>query len=239
LAPAVIDEIRGQTSAPIVNWLPDDPFLALRPAVHQEALRRYDVIVTYSPDIARRIGSELSIRSMVIPFGFDPTDYRAAAVASQPSYDVAFVGQFRPERAAIVESLAGMEFKLLVSGPGWGRAAAAARGAWRATPSFGTDACARYQEARIGLNILHPENNRGSHNMRTWEILASGTPMLTTDTAQQRQLLDGISGVGFYSDPGTLEHGATKLIRDGRRPTSPQLEKHTYASRCDQLLRAL
>jgi len=139
-----VAQIRNQTRALVVNWLPDDPFLALRPAMKLATLTAYDLVVTYSDTICWRLTSELGLSAMVIPFGFDPSDYRPATARSV-EWDVTFVGQWSKYRERILWEIARTGLALRVYGPNWHHAQSKVRDCWNSTEAYGADACTRYQ----------------------------------------------------------------------------------------------
>lgn len=235
-----VRSIRRLTGARVVNWLPDDPFLAARPAVTLGALKACDVVVTYSESIAARLISDLHVRSWVIPFGFDPHNYFPSDNESKRRiYDVCFAGQYSRHRERHVEHLLRAGLRLAIRGAGWEQATSPVRAAWSNVPCFGPAVSRLYHQSRVGLNVLHPLNNTGSHNMRTFEILGSGTPMITTDTHQQRALLHGIDGVRYYDSLGSMVSAFTALAGSSERPARGQLACHTYARRCSSLIEKL
>jgi hypothetical protein len=235
LTTRTVDEIRKQCQAPVVNWMPDDPFLALRPAMKLSTLVAYDHVVTYSDSICRRLMSELSLSASVIPFGFDPIDYQPDSDRIA-EWDVTFVGQHSAHREQTLREIAHAGITLRVFGPNWQIAQSVVRNCWDPTPVFGPDACHRYHLGRVGVNILHPQNNVGSHNMRTFEIPAAGRKMLTTETAQQRHLLKGISGIEFYLTGKDLVRQLKSMIGRAVLPEEALMREHTYEQRCLQLL---
>ncbi|HZC78345.1 MAG TPA: hypothetical protein VE258_11390, partial [Ktedonobacterales bacterium] len=113
----VIDRMRRRTKARILNWLPDDPLLGLRPAVPLSALRRYDRVIVYSPAMATRVRDQLGLDVQCIPFGFDPRYYFPAAGPRSAASDVAFVGQYRLERGALLMRLLEAGFSMRIGGP--------------------------------------------------------------------------------------------------------------------------
>jgi len=236
----VVDRIRAQTGAPILNWYPDNPFVNYGQRTPLSTLRHYDRIIVFSPALAERVRSRLNVEAQYIPFGFDPRYFFPAAKPQPAKADVAFVGQCRPERAALVSTLLSSGYSVRVAGPGWEAAAKPIRSAWHSGPVFCADAARLYQEARVGLNDLHRQGNAHSHNMRTWEIPATGTPMATTDSAHQRELLHDVRAVGYYAGPHDLPAVVGSLITASATGDPPvDLSAHTYEERCRSLLTSL
>lgn len=239
LWPSTIDRIRARTGASIINWYPDNPFVYYGPRPPLRTLAHYDRMVVFSPELANRVKRSIGIEAHYIPFGFDPRYYFPAPQPREIKADVAFVGHCRPERAALVGSLLRAGFSVRVAGPGWDRVDPAIRSAWQPGPAWGFAAARLYHEARVGLNDLHPKSNAHSHNMRSWEIPATDTPMATTDSAHQRELLREVPSVAYYAGPADLPSAVERLItsRNGHPPVD--LSAHTYEERCRSLLATL
>jgi hypothetical protein len=230
-----VGRVRAASGAMVVNWMPDDPFVALRPAVPISALSACDAIVSYSDSVCHRLESDLKVPAHSIAFGFDPHDYQPdVQVVAQ--WDVTFVGQHSAHREGVVAELMAAGLQTRVFGPRWYRARASVRAAWDPAESYGPAACRRYHLGRVGINILHPRNNVDSHNMRTFEIPATGRAMVTTDTVQQRRLLRGISGIGYYTGSENLRARVHELLSTGEAPLPTTMATHTYEQRCRQLL---
>lgn len=236
----IIDRIRAGTAAHMFNWYPDNPFVNYGQGAPLSALRHYDRIIVFSPSLAERVKKTLKVDAQYIPFGFDPRYYFPAPQPRDVKTDVAFVGQCRRERAALVSTLIAAGFAVRVAGPGWDAAAEPVRAAWRPGPTWGVDAARLYHEARVGLNDLHRKSNAHSHNMRTWEIPATGTPMATTDSPHQRELLRDIPGVSFYTGQRDLPTVVENLIVSAAQRGLPvDLSAHTYERRCRALVATL
>ena len=230
-----VERLRTVSGVMVVNWMPDDPFVAESPAVPISALASCDAVVSYSDSVCRRVEADLGLPAHLIPFGFDPHDYQPAA-SELAEWDVTFVGNHSAHRERMIAALISMGVDVHVFGPRWHRARATVRAVWDSVESYGPEACRRYHLGRVGVNILHPRNNLGSHNMRTFEIPAAGRAMLTTDTAQQRRLLGGMSGIGYYTGIESLGARIEELLSTGQTPLPITLAAHTYEQRCRQLL---
>lgn len=240
LQPAALHRIRQRSAARVFNWYPDNPFVNYGQRTPLATLRHFDRIIVFSPALAERVKKSLRVEAQYIPFGYDPRYYFPPPTPRIIKADVAFVGQHRPERAALAATLIEAGFSLRVAGPGWETAAEPVRAAWHTGPAWGSDAARLYHEARVGLNDLHARSNAHSHNMRSWEIPATGTPMATTESAHQRELLAGIPMITYYNGSKDLAAAVDHLIASSAHDQEPvDLSLHTYTERCRSLIAAL
>lgn len=235
-----VEALRRSLGVPLVNYYPDHP---LWPGYDDpqiaEALTAYDEVLVWAEHVREAL-TAVGVRSVrVIPFGYDPAFYRPTERAHR-RWDVALVGQCYPERLRYAEALS--EFNLFVSGLGWIRAARGGPLAGRVSEtSFpGDETCRLYWRSALGLNVL-ADSNVPAHNMRTFELPATGTAMVATWTPEHYKLF-GTNGAVLVSEPGEARDAVRDLLADpdrlaeiaaeGRR----RVEPHTYAARLGTLL---
>ena len=60
--------------------------------------------------------------------------------------------------------------------------------------------------------MLDPQNLIG-HNMRTWELPATGTPMVATRTPDHERLFDA-GGAVLFETPAEMREGVDRLLAD-------------------------
>lgn len=236
---ACVDRLRRRLRCPIVNYYPDDP---LWPGHDDQrmlrALGRYDEVVVWSHRVADGL-RKIRIQARVVPFGYDPTTYAPPPDRRPPRYDVVLIGQRYDARDEFVQVLT--DLRLVVSGVGWDRARSAAVRQIAATRTYSAqDICRLYGETAFGLNILSPWNIP-DHNMRTFEIPATGTAMVATRTPEHEELF-GEGGAVLVDDPGDARQRILDLLADeaelrrvgerGRQRIAP----FTYARRMQELL---
>ncbi len=74
--------------------------------------------------------------------------------------------------------------------------------------------CAQlYSSSRISLNVLDDLNMPG-HNMRSFEIPASGGLMLSTYTDEQAAFFPENEAALYYRDPSELDDQIDRVLRD-------------------------
>jgi hypothetical protein len=140
----------------------------------------------------------------------------------------------------VAEALA--DRSLLLSGLGWTRATAGGPLAGRASEqSFdGPETCRLYWASRIGVNVLG-DWNVPAHNMRTFEIPASGTAMVATRTPDHVAFL-GEDGAAWIDGAEEARAAVLELLGDPDRRSeiaangARRVGAHTYAARMETLL---
>lgn len=242
IAASTVRRLRTTTGAAVVNWCPDDP---LHPPFEEagwlQSLREFDLVAIWSELLSRKLAAA-GIRAVAVPFGYDPSWYHGDGSEST-RWDVVFVGQWSAEREAHIRALSGLAVG--VTGDGWQRALAGTELAASVIPGrhFGREAAVVYRSSMIGLNIMHPQN-AGTHNMRTWELPATGTPMVVTDTCEHRAIFQN-GGAMFVHGPAATRAAVDELLADPtrRREVAARgraaVSDGTYASRVDTLLHKL
>lgn len=242
LARPAIERLRRALGIPFINYYPDHP---LWPGQNDpeiiDALRGYDEVAVWGARLAEKLRECGLERVRIVPFGYDPQVYRPPDKRVERRWEIAFVGQCYPNRVPYAEGLA--DYELLVSGIGWKEATRngplAGRAQNRTLP--GAETCRTYWRASVALNVL-AEWNVPAHNMRTFEVPATATVMVTTRTPEHHRLF-GSEGAVLVSDPDEARDAVRALLADpdrlaaigaeGRRRVKP----HTYAARLGTLLR--
>ena len=246
----VLEECRRL--APTALWInvnPDDPYnLVSRAASNSniiESLSFFDAYCIWSHPIADRLRADGCNRVIYLPFGYDTT-YHAPHEPRQQAAPacISFIGSWDKEREAVLARLAG--YNVSIHGNGWERAA-------RAFPLssglsyrdvFGPEMAAINGSSAICLNLLRPQN-RGSHNMRTFEIPAMGGLMLTSRTAEQQEFFPENEACYMYADVAELKEKieyilANKQEADRVRARGMELVgEHSYTHRARFILKEL
>ena len=201
-----------------INFLTDDPWnKAHRAEWFMKALPHYDEV--YSPRRAmladlRQAGCK---KVAYLPFAYDPDlFYRETTehcrAAGFTGTDVVFAGGADDDRVSYMQALnqAGLDFALY--GEYWNRHPET-RGLARGQVDIETLRMA-LSSAKVGLCLVRRANRDGSC-MRTFEVPAVGTCMLTEDTQEHRDILgeEGEAVLYFDSMDSMLEK-AKQLCRD-------------------------
>jgi spore maturation protein CgeB len=182
--PETVETLRRVISAPVVNFYPDDPFSrhrANRPAAGTGVLARYDACFTFARHLipAYRAAGAESVH--YLPFARDP-ELHAPVPAAEPDFDVVFAGNISVERVPWLEGLEGFTMAVY-SNEGLRRVPPGSplRKAVYFPPAFERDLPRALNRGRISVNVMR-DQNRGSHNMRSFESPACGVFTLSERT---------------------------------------------------------
>lgn len=224
------------------NFLTDDPW---NPAHYAhwflQALPNYDVI--FSPRRANINQLIQSSKSQVhyLPFGFDPELFYAE-VQRQYTCDVIFAGGADRDRINYISALIESGFDVKLYG-----------GYWEQYPQTKAYACGiadvatlrqAIASAKIALCLVR-QANRDGNCMRTFEVPAVGTCMLTEDTPEHREIFgaQGNAVVYFKTIPEMLEKAQWLLNHDIERQRLANQahilitqNQHTYKDRLEKIL---
>lgn len=240
-----VESIADRTDAVVVNWNPDNPYQVRstpkRAETYLDALDAYDRVFTWGEFLVPQLRRDGATAVSYLPFGFDPEIHRVTDPRQKYDCTVAFLGHHSPKRERYLSALT--EFDLLVYGNGWRHHCfdrdlrAAHRG-----PALGATEYARAMaSADIVLNIV-ADHNIPAHNMRTFEVPATESFMLTTRTDGQRQYFPDGEACVMYESPSDLRDAVEAYEdRPERRAEiesrgSALVEDHTYTDRMRRLL---
>lgn len=207
-----VEALRRASGGLVVNYFPDNPFY---PEFYEraviEALASYDSIFIWSRHLVERLRHKGMRRTVYLPFGYDDELYHPCKGDERRDWDVGFVGQWSALRERHVRSLAGL--RVVVAGPGWAGRLGPDVANWctvlSGTP-HGRQAAGVYRRSKVGLNILHPQN-ANAHNMRTWELPATGTAAAMTASECHADLF-GAAGVVTFEGPGDVREAVESLL---------------------------
>lgn len=254
LEPETVRHIRTAMGVPIVNYYPDHPYCGvpldpLQTSAQRrnliDVLREYTHVWVWERSLVARLRGD-RVAAGYLPFGVD-WDCAASArrvVPTRPDRDVVFVGRHTTKRQTHVAAV--RRYRVSVWGNRWRRAhrTFSGRHVIHSTPVFGRQAAEIYAAAATSLNVLDDLNMPG-HNMRTFEIPASGGLMLATFTSEQAEFFPEGEAAMYYRDPNELEEHIDRALRD--RAWSARIRtkalaiaaEHTYAARMKTMLGAL
>jgi len=152
---------------------PDSPHMLDNARIN--CLPIFDRVLTSSPswmDAFRRLGAR---RVEYLPFAADPALHPRVPASSGVGPDVAFIGNWRPDREALLEQLSDFDLHIWGSKYWVSRTSrdSPVRSHWRGGQVIGEDFARVCAAAKILLNVMDAVSWPGP-NMRTFELPACG-----------------------------------------------------------------
>ncbi len=183
--PETLKKIKVNTQALLFNFNPDDPFNPSR-GVSSKFVRNsisiYDAYFIWSKTLIPKLKRAGAGRVEYLPFACDPELHYPISLTEEDrriyGSDVVFVGSWDEEREKWLSELEG--YNLAIWGADyWGKRCKNKflKSCWKGQTAIGEEMSRIVQSSKINLNILRLQN-KGSHNMRTFEIIACGGFML-------------------------------------------------------------
>ena len=177
-------------------WLTDDPWNPLHLSSRfLKALAFYGRIFTPRRSNFAQLNFLAPKRVHYLPFGYDPR-YFGPVPAEDFLHDVFFAGGADKERATVMGYLLRSGLNVGLYGAYWDRhTETRGKSCGYAAPDQLSTLIAN---SRMSLCLVR-RSNRDGHSMRTFELGASGAPILAEDTDEHREILgeDGITALYF------------------------------------------
>lgn len=234
-----------KTGVMLVNYNPDNPFIYSGRGSGNSNMRRalplYDLYCTYD----RRVQAQLQtqgIASALIPFGF----VNSMKFDTPPEKEVlraCFIGNADHERAAFLKEFS-MAVDLDIYGMGWDSYNFSQRTRLY-PPAYEGKLYETLRRYRVQLNLMRP-HNLDSHNMRSFDIVGSGSIGLMPTTSDHRDYFEAGTNVFFFNSVSEAVVRATKLLNLSldkanqiRRNARSSARQHDYTSRAFELVAKL
>lgn len=181
LLPETINKIKIK-GITIGNYNPDNPFNSVWASsnfIIKSSIKHYDFYFTWSHEICNKINlSEKNNKAVYLPFAVDKylIDFCPNFINPTYLYQVSFGANADKERINQIKSLLAVDENLknnlFVFGSGWQKLKAV-----KSLEIKGKEYFKTISKSKINLNFLRAQN-KGAHNLRTFEIPASGGFML-------------------------------------------------------------
>lgn len=223
----------------LCNYNPDHPFHFTSIGGGNEnianAVKYYDLHFCYSQELMEKIKTSYKIDTVRLPFGFDlGDDLYKEMNKEQEILEVCFVGNPDKIRSTFIKKLAVQEFKVNVFGADWAQ--------WIKHPNvkvhdsiFGEKFWQILRKYRVQLNIFRP-HNKGSHNMRTFEIPGIGGIMLAPYSIEHSTFFDENKEIFMYRNfeeaKGKIEYLLALSVEEAnviRHTARAKSIKHKYS----------
>jgi spore maturation protein CgeB len=214
--PKTVRKLKDNTSAALYIFNPDDPFNPNHGASNEfirNSISIYDIYFIWSKTLISNLKQAGARQVEYLPFAGDPTLHYPAALTKDniQSYgsDTAFIGNWDEERERWLSELE--EYNLTIWGTDyWGKKCRNKflRSSWKGRTVIGDQMSKVVQSSKINLNILRLQN-KGAHNMRTFEIPACGGFMLHERSEELLELFEEGKEIDCFS---TAEELKNKII---------------------------
>ncbi|HAJ35403.1 MAG TPA: hypothetical protein DCL15_06885 [Chloroflexi bacterium] len=218
------------------------------------ALPLFDLIATYSQSTVQQF-EYLGARHVAwVPLAGDPHMHGVSSITDAERHtfgaEIAFVGQWRPERQAAMEVVlqAFPERDVKIWGLDWGRRArdhAAIQKAWQGRPLYEKEFALALATSQINLNIID-DTNYPAANMRFFEIPTAGGLQVCSACPEMENSFRHEDTVFYYRSLAELPAILRQLLDDTKicnqvKTAASQLllSQHTYKHRSEMILRLL
>lgn len=191
--------IKQHATSKLMNFYPDNPFSFWNGNANRDVLLSlplYDNFLIWSKTLIPILESAGCKKVLYFPFAYDEHLFNEPLVwlsGDQQKYqsDVCFIGTWDAERewwlTELKKSSPGLNLALW--GNGWRERLDAAHllaGCLRGKAIYGDEMRKAFSASGVVLNFIRKQN-LDAHNMRTFEVLASGAFLLTQRTTEQTQ----------------------------------------------------
>ncbi|MFH0898412.1 MAG: glycosyltransferase [bacterium] len=191
--------IKSVSNCFIMNFYPDNPFVFWNGNSNKNVLLSlpvYDVFLSWSKMMIPVLESVGCKNVLHFPFAYDQTIFNQNIVISEQEYrhyasDVCFVGTWDRQReewlSALCEQMPGLI--LAIWGNDWDKnlpRKSLLREKIRGKAIYKEAMVKAFLSSKIVLNFIR-QQNKTSHNMRSFEVLASKAFLLTQRTAEQTE----------------------------------------------------
>jgi hypothetical protein len=247
--PATVHTLRERSGGRVVNYYPDDPFSkdpSMGLVAGVETLAAYDRCYTF----ARHLMSDYTrhgVRDVEwLPFARDPDMHSPVVPAEPPDFDAVFVGNLDEERVKWLAPIAA-RYRLAIFGEHTRAAVPRASPVSRATflpAAYGPDLARAQARGAVALNIMRVQNRR-SHNMRSFDSLASGAFTLSQWTEELETMFRDGEELVFARDPEEMAAKVGEWLPhpNARRQVAQagfaRVEHDTYQVRARTILNAI
>lgn len=247
LDPGTIERAKAVSDAVVCNWNPDNPFMARstsrRLQTYLDALGCYDVAFIWSRELFDDLRAEGNREVRHLPFAYDPSIHHSVPPSKAYKSDVVFLGHWSEKRQRYLSSLLDLEIELAIYGNGWRRRCfdRALRRRVRDSAVFGEEYSRVMCSADIVLNIV-ADHNLEAYNMKSFEIPATGSFMLTSRTDGQRRLYGEGDGIACFETPEELRDKVQQYLDDDTMRTriakrgADIVSDHTYRNRMQSVI---
>ena len=213
------------------------------------SLPLYDLICTYSKSNIKPL-EDLGGRNVIwLPLGADPHIHSQVKPNEKFMSEVAFIGQWRPEREAAIVALVNQlpDLNIKIWGPDWKRRSknSSIRNSWQGRSLYGKEFAQAIVSASVNLNIID-DTNYPAANMRFFEIPCAGGLQISSACPEMENEFKHGESIFYFHDYAELADIVRSLLKNeiniehiSQIAHKMIIENHTYESRARKILELL
>lgn len=248
LPSGVIEKAKEKSGAVLVNWYPDNPYQHRSKEriddAYLDTLNKYDYVFTWGDFLIEQIKDDAGDSVYHLPFGFDPELHKPENQIPKYSHDIIFLGHWSKKRQDVLSWIS--NYNLAIYGNGWFRKCKnlELRSCYQGSALTGQEYAQAMSSAKIVLNIV-AEHNIPGHNMRTFEVPATGSFMMTTRTSGQKRYFEDGLDVAMFEDRDELRTLISYYLQNDRvreRIASngrSSVKGHSYTNRVQKMMEVI
>jgi spore maturation protein CgeB len=191
----------------------DDPFNLSSPGASNrnilDSIPYYDCYLIWTRSLTEPLVKVGAKKVEWLPFGFDPQIHYPTnpSLREQKNFgsDIVFVGNWDAQREKWLKEL--VDFDLGLWGENYWRRRCqdkTLRNRWRAKALYGKEMSLALNASKVSLNILRIQN-KGNHNMRTFEVPACGAFALAERSEEAKEFFAEDKETVYFSTPEELK----------------------------------
>jgi spore maturation protein CgeB len=248
--PTTLLESRETSKAPLFIFNPDNPFntwnFGSSNGWIRESIPVYDAYFTYAKPLLEPLRRAGARRVEHLSFASDPELHNPLGLSDDDvkmyGSDIAFVGNWDDERERWLSYLEG--YDLAIWGANYWKNRCRnkfLRRSWRGREALAEEMVKVCLASKINLNILRLQN-KGSHNMRTFEVPSCGGFMLHEASEEVGNYFDVGGEIDCFSSPDELREKIAFYMQKPERRTHmreaawKKVQDHTYQHRARRIL---
>ncbi len=245
ISPETLSEaMRFLSDRLLINFNPDSPWEPANSSRRLiESIPVFDAHFTWNKQFLPRFENAGAKRAFYLPFAYDAVLHHPLTTnAPDITHDAMFVGTYSSNRDQLLATLTSCSIRIV--GNGWQRAEFVPKEWILSNAVYGEEATRMLSTGACSINMLR-EQNRNSHNMRTFEIPATRHAMLTTRSEEQSEFFTEGNEMECFATPEELlmkvqmlsadrEHAQTIAINGYER-----VREETYTKRARTMISLL
>ena len=218
ISPGLLERLKRR-GVFLVNYNPDHPIYfetrASGNANIKKAIPHYNLLFTYSPVIQAALKAYMPrLVTAVLPFGYEESKYSKNDISGKALIKrVCFAGTGDKARAKFIYDLISHKVPVDIYGKGYSKYLDVKSDYLTLLPEVsGDEYLGRLQQYSIALN-LYREQNRGGHNMRSFEIPSVGGVQLVEYSRQMDDLFKNGEEIYLYRNSEELYGMISEILQ--------------------------